>query len=202
MKNVTEKELHDLYVVQGKSTREIIELTGLDRKNIESKRRRWGIKIPPTIIDRVRIVAGNWLTLNGFSHENVREKDVRSTYDYLVEGNVRLQVLSSKYDEGKRRYRFTFSQSARKGVKPNDYQIEVRGRIRKLYRKTCDVILFVGVKPDSFEFWCVPSTFIDDELTHLSLRPLDQNEDSPFDAFYDAADVIDEMNKRKQNRLD
>lgn len=198
MKNITEEELRDLYVVQGKSDREIAELTGMNRTAIVYKRQNCGIETRPSTMSKVQTVAGNWLLANGYTYEHIRAKNKLAAYDYLVEGNIRLQVLSGRYNTKKKRYFFTFTQSASTGVKESDTRIRLRsGRMRKLYRKTCDVILFVGVKEDEFEFWCVPSHFISDELTTMSMRADDPN--PSYMQYNDTAFVIEELLRKKSD---
>lgn len=141
-----------------------------------------------------RIIAENWLILNGFSYQSVRDENMRGSYDFLVNETVRLQVFGSKYDTNNKRYSYAFTQSLKKGSKPSEFHIPLsNGRIRKLYRKTCDVMLFVGIRDEMIDFWCVPSDQIDDHLQLMTLKP--ENEPFPLLEFYDNPAIIEQYKK-------
>ncbi|WP_255905684.1 hypothetical protein [Priestia aryabhattai] len=158
---LTKEILIRLYTKLGKSDKEIAEFFDLDRTTIVHNRKKLGIETRKNTGQIGETLVFSKLTQRGFKVQDMNKRDKTYLYDLKVNGHIRIEVKTSKMIESC----FNFSLSNKKEAKciPSEHRIVTpTGRTAKLYRKTCDFIIFVGLAPTKIHYYIVPSSFIED----------------------------------------
>ncbi|MBS4173498.1 hypothetical protein [Bacillus sp. FJAT-49736] len=170
---LTEASLRRLYVDLRKTDSEIANFFGTDRTAIVHLRKRYGIHTRKTTGEIGEEMVEKELRSRGYSVKNMNEEDKLHPFDLLLEGNLRIEVKSAVL--GKHGY-FPFALSEKSANDNIESDIRIRlknGRTRKLFRKTCDVIVFVGLEPNGdCHFFIYDSNDIKDHSQMLNM-PLD-----------------------------
>ncbi|PGF05245.1 hypothetical protein [Bacillus toyonensis] len=186
---VTEQELRNLYEVQGKTDRQIAEECGVDRTRISQLRKQWGINTRPTVFDKGIKDVTDKLESLGFKVENVKKEDKTANYDLLLNDSIKVEVrTSSTIDRGRQHFRIV--EQASTGVVESDVRIKLKnGHFRKLFRRTCDYIIFVGYEEGNINYWVMRSSTVTDTIQSLGLN-ISPLVTSKFDVCRDAWHTI------------
>lgn len=169
MKILTKPLLKRLYVDLEKSDNEIASFLGLNRTTVVRARERFGIKARLSVGRKGEIAALRELDKLGFRALDMNEIDKLSEFDILVNDNLKIEVKSASEHRG--RFCYVLSEKPEIGHVVSDKRIRLpSGRTRKLYSKTCDFLLLVGLSKDKApSFWIIPSKDIPDDLQTLSV---------------------------------
>src|SRR5699024_9453039 len=162
--------LENLYIDLGKSDREIASFLNLDRTAIVHARRKFGIKARKSVGRKGELVAIEALSNLGIKVKDLNEVDRLSEYDLLLNDEIRIEVKSSNINY-KGNYHFTLSDSEKNGCVESDTRIRLNnGKTKKIYEKTCDFIVLVGLdKGENHKFWIVPSDELPLDLQAMSI---------------------------------
>lgn len=176
---VTELELKTLYVEEGKTDKEIATIKGVDRTYISQLRKKWGIATRPSISTKALSFVTDKLESMGFKVENVKDKDKTSNYDLLLNGEIKVEVKSSaSFKDGK--VKFPLTNSPTKQLVDSNNQLRLpNGRYRKLFRNTCNYIVFVGYHNLDVSCWIMRSTTLTDINQGVTF-PIDDNVKSKY----------------------
>ncbi|AFQ29917.1 hypothetical protein P4493_05290 [Bacillus thuringiensis] len=186
---VTESQLRDLYEVQGKTDKQIAGEYGVDRTRISQLRKQWGITTRLTVFDKgVKDVTDKLESL-GFKVKNVKKDDKTANYDLLLNDLIKIEVrTSSALDRGRQHFRLL--EQASTGVVESDIRIKLKnGHFRKLFRRTCDYIIFVGYEEGNINYWVMRSSTVTDTIQSLGLN-ISPMVTSKFDVCRDAWHII------------
>lgn len=169
MRILTKALLEKLYIDLEKSDNEIASFLGLDRTTIVRARERFGIKTRLSVGRKGEMIALRELDKLGFRVLDMNKIDRLSEFDILVNDFLRIEVKSASEHKG--RFYYVLAEKPEAGHVISDKRIRLsNGRTRKLYSKTCDFILLVGLSKDkSPSFWVIPSKDIPDDLQTLSV---------------------------------
>ncbi|PGF05385.1 hypothetical protein COM61_02205 [Bacillus toyonensis] len=180
-----EKEIRDLYEVQCKTDKEIGKLKGMNRESVSRLRKRLGIQTRPKLNEKaVQDVITKLKTL-GYTVENVKEVNKTETYDLLLNNRIKVDVHSSSFVEKSSMY-FRLDEKEETGVIESATRIRLKnGKYRKLFRKTCDYIIFIGYEGTNINFWIMDSSDLPDELQTIRLVN-DKATDSKYSIYRDA----------------
>ncbi|MEC2463842.1 hypothetical protein P9X10_02845 [Bacillus cereus] len=189
MSVLTEKELRNLYEVQGKTDRQIAEENGVDRTRISQLRKQWGISTRPTVFDKGVKDVIEQLELRGFKVQNVKKEDKTANYDLLLNDKIKVEVRTSATIDRNRQH-FRLVEQASSGVVESDIRIKLKnGHFRKLFRRTCDYIIFVGYEEGNINYWVMRSSTVTDTIQNLGLN-ISPLVTSKFDVCRDAWHTI------------
>ena len=167
---LTKEILIRLYTKLGKTDKEIAEFFDLDRTTIVHNRKRLGIEARKNLGQIGEVLVISKLTQRGFKVQDMNEKDKTYLYDLKVNERIRIEVKTSRLHEGK----FSFSMSNKKEAEcilSEHRVLSPTGRTIKIYRKTCDFVIFVGLTPEKIHYFIVPSSFIEDGKTSIGFTP-------------------------------
>lgn len=167
---LTKEILIRLYTKLGKTDKEIAEFFDLDRTTIVHNRKKLGIEARKNSGQIGEALVISKLAKRGFKVQDMNEKDKTYLYDLKVNGCIRVEVKTSRLHEGK----FTFPMSNKKEAEcvPSEHRIlSPTGRTIKLYRKTCDFVIFVGLTSEKIYYYIVPSSLIADGSTSIGFTP-------------------------------
>lgn len=141
---LNEPILRRLYEDLGRTDSEIAEFFGADRTTIVNHRKRYGIKARKSTGEIGEEMVMKELRSRGFSVKNMNKVDKLHPFDLLLNDAVRIEVKSSKLKND--RFSFVFSEKPTNDNIESDTRIRLKsGRTRKLFRKTCDLMILVGI---------------------------------------------------------
>ena len=148
------------YMYNGLSDQQIATKYGFARHTIGYARSKYGI---PTRVKTGTVgeeIAERALTRNGFRVFNMNALDNLYIFDLLVNDRIRIDVKSAIDSDGSR-WLFSLTNSSSLGIKTdNGYYSKLKnGRLKKDFSKTCDLLMFVGIKPLE-RIYIVPSKII------------------------------------------
>lgn len=166
---ISAEELRHLYEVLGKSDIEIAEMYKKNRIWVAKVRAFYGIPTRATIHDEAVAYVTSELIKMGYSVKNVKDTNKSNHYDLLIDSTIRVQVLGANWYATGFRYMFTVSGEDKTILEDGVRMVLPNGRIRKLYSKTCDSIVFVGVKDKEFHVWIMPSRDLGDTQQSIKL---------------------------------
>lgn len=180
--------LRTLYTVDGLSDAQIAKRYNLKRATVSQRRKTHHIptrkSTTSSAIDKVTQELHN----RGFAITHVKGCNTLSTYEFLINHKLRVQVLAASLSHGNS-YRISLTQSAKVHKQASTTRIQLpNGRFRKDFRKTCDVLICVGIDKGKPNYWIIPSDQIPDRLQTLTLKPLYTH--SKYDKYYDAWNVL------------
>jgi Homeodomain-like domain len=184
---LTKEELYIQYVELGKSDREIAKELGVNRTTITHLRHKYQIPARKSIGTIGELLVKNELEKRGYEIEYLKEKCGISPYDFLVNGKIRIQTLSAVF-KGKKAY-FALTDKKEINCKESDIRIRLRnGRTRKIFRKTCDFLVFVVLENEKPHYWIIPSDIIEDHVQGISLNPYSKR--AKYDIYKNAWNLI------------
>lgn len=166
---VTSEELRYMYEVKKMSDIEIAVICKKDRTWVARVREIYGIPTRTTIHDIAVEYATEELVKMGHAVKNVKDTNKSNHYDLLIDDKIRVQVMGANWYATGFRYMFTVSGKDKTSLEDGVRMLLPNGRIRKLYSKTCDSIVFVGVKEDEFHVWVMPSSDLRDNQQSIKL---------------------------------
>lgn len=186
---ITKDKLFELYKINKLTDKEIAKMYNVDRTYIVHLRKRYNIESNNSLMMKSLKAVISQLELQGVKVKNLKEKDKTSTYDLLINDKIKIEVMSSSklMNDGC----FTFSLTCKEELNILESNDRVRlnnKRFRKLFRKTCDFIVFCGFHEENVVFWVIPSNELKDDLQVLSLRPYSKT--SKYNKYLDAWDLI------------
>lgn len=191
---ITEPVLRRLYTDLGKSDSEIACFFGCDRTAIVRLRSRYNIRTRKSIGEIGEEMILKELRSRGYDVKDMNDKDKLYPYDLLVDSVVRVEVKSATLSNDSL-FRFTLTE------KPENQNMESlkrirlgNGRTRKVFSKTCDLIVFVGVENDDCHFFLVKPKEIN-EKSHGIAAPLNPFSKSKYNKFRERWEVIEEIKK-------
>lgn len=181
------------YVINHRSDREIAAMLGVDRTTVVQARKQYGI---PTRRSTGKIgeqLLVKELRKRGFSVRNMNEISGTFPFDLLVDHFIRIEVKSSRVfrDMCGDKFTFTLSEKPQCPNVESRFRIRLRcGRTRKLFRKTCDFLVLVGISRDyGNQFFIIPSEDIPDEQTTISL-PADPSANTKYAKYRNRWDLL------------
>ncbi|WP_040985457.1 hypothetical protein [Oceanobacillus jeddahense] len=157
-----------LYTTLNKTDKEISNFFAIDRTHVTHTRKKFDINSNTTTGREGELAAINELGSRGIKAIDMNEKDKLNDFDISANG-YRLEVKSSKmYDDNS--FTFTLSEGPHTRAKISGKRIKLsNGRTRKLFRLTCDFILFVGLSNRKNYIWVIPSSFIPDNTQTIRI---------------------------------
>ncbi|WP_258831478.1 hypothetical protein [Peribacillus frigoritolerans] len=177
---ITAAGLRRLYTDLHKTDIEIAEFFGVDRTTIVHMRKSHNITSRKTIGEIGEEMVVKELKSRGYLVRNMNDEDKLHPFDLLVNENLRIEVKSSTLskDNG-----FTFSLSEKPSNKNVESENRIRlasGRTKKLFRKTCDLMIFVGIEDNGdCHFYLIDPYDLDDGLSVLR-APLNPSSKSKY----------------------
>lgn len=148
--------------------KKIAKLYGVDRTSIVHMRKRYNIPARLGLGRKGELFVLEQLQAFGFEVEDLNIKDKLASYDILVNNEVRIEVKTSSANAKDGNYRFALSEQITNGNITGKNRIFLDdGRTRKLYRKTCDYMVFVCW--DSKSVFIVPSDKIPDTQGNVGI---------------------------------
>lgn len=150
-----------LYTKLGKTDKEIAEFMDLDRTTIVHARKKFGVETRQTSGHLGEKLVISKLKRKGFKVRDMNLEDKTSLYDLKVDDHIRIEVKTARIIEN----RFNFQMANKKEARciPSEHRIVLpTGRTMKVYRKTCDFVIFVGLAPNKVYYYIVPSEYVED----------------------------------------
>jgi len=158
---LTKEILIRLYTKLGKTDQEIADFLDVDRTTIVHNRKKLGIEARKNSGQIGEALVIRKLARWGFKVQDMNEKDKTSLYDLKLDNHIRIEVKTAKMFEG--RFSFTLSNKKESNCIPSEHRVVTpKGRTVKIYRKTCDFVILVGLAPEKVHYYIVPSSFIED----------------------------------------
>lgn len=184
---LSKEELETQYIKLGKSDRAIAKEFGVNRTTITHLRHKYGI---PARLSTGSVGEGfvkEELLNRGFEVEYLKEKSGISQFDFLVNGKIKIQTLSA-VQNGKTAY-FTLTDKKEINCVESETRIRLNnGRTRKLFRKTCNFLIFVALEEGKPHYWILPSDAISDHIQGISLNPYSNR--AKYDVYKNAWNLI------------
>lgn len=141
-----------------------------DRTAITHLRKDYGIPNKMTVGRMGELYAIRRLQEFGFEVLDMNINNSLAPFDILLDGNIRVEVKTSSMNKKKFTYNFSLSACASNGNKIGANRIRLKsGRTRKLYSKSCEVLLLVCW--DNKDVYLIPSGDIPDHQTNVKLSP-------------------------------
>lgn len=167
-KRLTKEVLLHLFTELELTDKEIGKRYGTDRTSITHLRKDYGIPNKMTVGRLGELYALRRLKEYGFDALDMNITDSLASFDILLDGHLRVEVKTSSMNKKKANYNFSFSEKASNGNKLSENRVRLKsGRTRKLYRKSCDVLLLVCW--DCKSVYLIPSADIPDYQSTIKL---------------------------------
>ena len=167
-KRLTKDVLLHLFTEMEMTDKAIAKRYGADRTAIVHLRKDYGIPNRMTVGRKGELFALNKLRQYGFDVQDMNEHSSLAPFDILLNGDIRIDVKTSSRNAKKGNYNFSFSEKATNGNKVGANRVKLKsGRTRKLYRNSCDVMLFVCWECKSV--YLIPSADIPDFQSTIKL---------------------------------
>lgn len=162
--------LRRLYSDLRKTDSEIAEFFGVDRTTIVHMRNKYNIQTRKTIGEIGEEMVMKELKSRGYLVRNMNEWDKLHPFDIKLEDRIRVEVKTSSLSPNNRFY-FALSEKPTNDNAESDVRIKLpNGRTRKLYRKTCDLMIFVGLESNGdCHFFIYKPDEIDDHVQTISV---------------------------------
>lgn len=177
--DLSKELISHLYLDMGHSDREIAEFIGLHRATISKIRNDYGIETRQSVGELGEKYAKKKLIQLGHTVIDMNETNKTAPFDLMVNGRIRIEVKSAMEQRGEFKFVMT-DKEENKNIESNHRIKLSSGRTKKVYRKTCDFIIFVGVKGKSALPIIIPSKLINDRLQTLSFPLSGQSKYSEF----------------------
>ncbi len=165
---LNQKILDHLYTNMGWSDKDIGIFFGVDRTAVVHLRKKHCIKTRKSIGEIGEEFVIKQLEELGHQVLNLNSKDKTAPYDLLIDGHIRIDVKTSK--ELNNRYFFCLTEKEANGNKESENRIRLdNNRTKKLYRKTCDFLILIGMRENQFDSYIVPSGDLPDKLQGIAV---------------------------------
>lgn len=164
---ITKDLLQHLYVSRGLSDREIANFIGVDRSHVSYLRRSFGISTRTSLGEIGEKYAKSKLEKLGFYVENMNEFDKNSPFDLRLDNRIRIEIKSTSCINGS--FKFQLSEKIENENIVSENRIRLpNGRTKKIFRKTCDYLIFVCIHEKKAFSLIIPSRDLSDTLQTLS----------------------------------
>lgn len=196
-KLVDPRKVRHLYENLGKTDAEIAEILNCHRTAIVHARKQYNIQTRKSIGTIGEEMAEKELRSRGYHVINMNEKDKTYPYDLLVNGTCRVEVKSSAVHKDGSFY-FSLTDKPECQKKESDTCIRLKNnRTRKMYRKTCDVMVLVGIEENGdCHFFILYPSEIPDDLQGIR-TPLNPFADSKYNLCRERWDLFEMVLSRK-----
>jgi hypothetical protein len=176
---ITEMLLKHLYQKRGLTDSEIANFIGVDRTAIVHLRKSYEIPTRKGIGEIGEQYVAGKLRRNGHEVKNMNDHDKTSLFDLLINDRIRIEVKTSSDING--RFHFSLTNKPECENKESDHRIFLKnGRSKKLYRKTCDYIVCLGVRGKTVYPYVIPSNLVPDRLQNIIIAPAKNNKYSEY----------------------
>ncbi|MED1953959.1 hypothetical protein [Brevibacillus centrosporus] len=167
---LTKEALYQEYVINQKSDREIALKYGITRSTVTKRRNYHGIPTRHGTGRTGEIKALKRLEQLGFEVMDMNEEAKLFPFDILVNRFLRVEVKASAVCE--ERFTFCLSDKPELDNKESPFRITLpNGRSRKLYRKTCDYLILLGMSEEfGDQYFVIPSDAIPDHIGSLTMQ--------------------------------
>ena len=167
-KRLTKEVLLHLFTELEMTDKEIGKRYGTDRTAITHLRKDYDIPNKMTLGRMGELYALRRLRELGFDALDMNIENSLAPFDILLDGNLRVEVKTSSMNKNKFTYNFSLSACASNGYKVGANRIRLKsGRTRKLYSKSCDVLLLVCW--DNKTVFLIPSGDIPDHQSGVKI---------------------------------
>lgn len=167
MIDLSKELISHLYIDRGYSDKEIANFMGIHRTQISRLRSTYGISTRQSLWELGETFVKDYLQELGHDVTDMNEIDKTYSYDLLVNGRIKIDVKAAKETSGF--YKFILTEKSENGNIESESRLRLsNGRTKKIYRKTCDFIVFVGIREENALPIIVPSQNINDLLQTLS----------------------------------
>lgn len=167
-KRLTKEVLLHLFTELELTDKEIGKRYGTDRTSITHLRKDYGIPNKMTVGRAGELYAIRRLQEIGLDALDMNIANRLAPFDILLDGHLRVEVKTSSMNKKKSTYNFSLSECASNGYKVGTNRIRLKsGRTRKLYSKSCDVLLLVCW--DNKNVYLIPSGDIPDHQTNVKI---------------------------------
>lgn len=145
------------YVLKGESDRELAERYDVERTIVSKYRKKHGINtrlMTGEIGERLVLME---LQRLGFSAVDMNLAESKTHgFDILVNGSIKVEVKTARA-LSKGSWRFALTCASNKYTKQSKNSIRLpNGRRKKLFMKTCDVVILCGISNKSVMFFVIP----------------------------------------------
>lgn len=189
--------LDHLYTKMGWSDKEIGVFFGVDRTSVVHLRKRHCIETRKSTGEIGEEFVIKNLEFLGHKVTNLNKDDKTSSYDLLVDGHVRIDVKTAKELNG--RYSFTLTDKEDISCIESNHRIRLSNkRTKKLFRKTCDYLVLVGMKEDKFDSFIVPSMDLPDNLGGIAV-PINPSSKSKYNIYREKWDFLKKNSPVRQH---
>lgn len=167
---VRKQDLERLYLHEKKTDVEIAKTHGVDRTRITQLRKLYGIPTRKHTGQLGEEIALKELKKREFIVTDMNKSDATHPFDILINERVRVDVKTTFVDPFGF-FCFKFTDKSRSGTIVSDVRIKLpNGKFKKLFTKTCDVLLLVGViENHAPRFFLIPSNHIPDRQQSVSI---------------------------------
>lgn len=171
------KVVSRFYVEEGKSDREIAEILGVHRTTITKFRLKHGITTRGG-----NGIAGEAAVIEiinslGYEVSDMNQSDRTYPFDLLVNNRVRVDVKTVFITDGD--WIFNLTSKPELGISlsgKNDYVALPSGRMKKDFRRSCDLVVFCGLSEfNPPNFFIMLPTVIPLELTTVRIPSVREN---------------------------
>lgn len=175
IQDLTPQKLNELYTFEQFSDRKIAEMYNLHRTTVVMYRKRYNIPTRKTTHDIAMEKVVEKLQMLGYEVENMKEKNKTSSFDLLVNGSVRVSVLSNQR-KGKMNFAFLLTTSSNtKGIESH-YKAKLKnGRLRKKYHEISDIFILVGMNEQETYYWILPVSAVPTDRQNISTSFQERN---------------------------
>ncbi len=167
---ITPAGLRRLYCDLHKTDSEIAEFFKVNRTTISHMRKSYNITTRKSIGEIGEEMAIKELKSRGYKARNMNEESKLSPFDILLEDQVRIEIKTSTLNDDDR-FRFVLTEKEDNENVESETRIRLKnGRTKKIFRKTCDLIIFVGLESNGdCHFFIMEPSLIKDDMQTLNL---------------------------------
>ena len=189
---ITEPLLRRLYTDLGKTDSEISKFFDCDRTTIVKLREIHGIHSRKSIGEIGEDMLVKELKSRGYVVKNMNDKDKLYPYDLLVDSEIRIEVKSASiFEDG--RFHFTLTEKPENKNIESETRIRLEnGRTKKVFTKSCDLMVFVGVENEDCHFFLIKPTELSEKIQAVA-TPLDPFSKSKYNKFRERWEVIEQI---------
>lgn len=194
---LTEPALRRLYEDLRKTDLEIAEFFGIDRTSVVHLRKKYGVNSRKTIGEIGEEMVEKELRSRGFLVENMNKVDKLHPFDLLMDKDIRIEVKSSKlYDDDY----FVFGLTEKPGNNNVESEHRIKfgsGRTKKVFSKTCDLMIFVGIESNGdCHFFILKPTELNEKLhaVKVSLNPFSS---SKYNKYREDWNLLEDIKKAR-----
>ena len=195
---INEKVIRFLSQDLSKTDEEIAGFFEVDRTAIVHMRRKYGICKGETVGEKGERMALDELRKRGFEVKDMNAHNKLSPFDLLVDHSFRVEVKTATYNPDFKRFTFAISERAETGVLESETRFKLpSGRLRKDFSKTCDVLIFVGLRENKTTYYVIPSNVFPKTVSTFSISESGKE----YEEYREAWDYI-KLKTRPSGRMD